>query len=387
MSNWCKRAGRRLGSSAHTCRRAQASRAAREIGDSSTELRERGGTRPVVRWPARKSLCMQALSGCPRGGEPSSLSRSSRDHSARPERSTLRAMAQAEPRLSFWASIGPTRRRAEKIAERRVDELGWLPDETLVTKFEAPRTEVLTDDRGRRYEAEISVACEGRGSRTDGSGGRPASTQDTGRGRIRSPGQRDVRSHGAALLLRLIGRKRSLLEVCCVLTGRCGATSFKRWPGCANLVVRPAETAGSSAAKWCWEQRRRCLSRSRSSRRFLRPRTRPPDPITESPLRLRRATRLLEIPCRVRSRSTKPSRRCVRRSTAPMLARLGGHFDVEVSWCVGTSSPRTCSRVGLVPRRLRPAGTAGLRRPEPSLSRSSLMKAPTPEFPQRTGTC
>jgi len=67
-----------------------------------------------------------------------------------------------EPRLSFWASIGPTFRRVEKVAAERVEELHWLPDEKLVTKFKEPCTEVLTDHRGRRYEAEISVSCEGR---------------------------------------------------------------------------------------------------------------------------------------------------------------------------------------------------------------------------------
>lgn len=71
-------------------------------------------------------------------------------------------MASDQPRLSFWASIGPTRRRADKVSKSRVDELDRLPDEDLVREFEVPRSEVLTDDRGRRYEAEISVTRDGR---------------------------------------------------------------------------------------------------------------------------------------------------------------------------------------------------------------------------------
>jgi len=66
-----------------------------------------------------------------------------------------------EARLSFLASIGPTHRRAEKVAARRVDELDALPDDELVARFTKPRIEVLTDERGRRFEGEVSVAREG----------------------------------------------------------------------------------------------------------------------------------------------------------------------------------------------------------------------------------
>lgn len=71
-------------------------------------------------------------------------------------------MTRDQPRLSFWASIGPTRRRAAKVAASRVDELDQLPDKDLLREFEEPSKELLADDRGRRYEAEISVSRKDR---------------------------------------------------------------------------------------------------------------------------------------------------------------------------------------------------------------------------------
>jgi len=76
---------------------------------------------------------------------------------------TLHSVTDDDPRLSFLASVGRTGRRAKKVAAERVDELDRLPDEQLVTRFGESCTEVVTDDRGRRYEAEISVSREGRG--------------------------------------------------------------------------------------------------------------------------------------------------------------------------------------------------------------------------------
>lgn len=72
-------------------------------------------------------------------------------------------MAAKQPRLSFLASIGPTRRRAERAAASRVDELDRLTDEDLLGHYGAQRLELLTDDRGRQYEVQIAVRRDGSG--------------------------------------------------------------------------------------------------------------------------------------------------------------------------------------------------------------------------------
>lgn len=72
-------------------------------------------------------------------------------------------MAANQPRLSFLASIGPTRRRAERVAAARVDQLDRLTDEDLLGHYEAQRLELLTDDRGRQYEAQITTRRDGSG--------------------------------------------------------------------------------------------------------------------------------------------------------------------------------------------------------------------------------
>lgn len=71
-------------------------------------------------------------------------------------------MARDQPRLSFWASIGPTRRRADEVATSRVDELDQLSDEVLLQLFPKPVTELVSDNQGRRYEVQVSVLSEGR---------------------------------------------------------------------------------------------------------------------------------------------------------------------------------------------------------------------------------
>jgi hypothetical protein len=42
-----------------------------------------------------------------------------------------------------------------------VDELDRLADEDLLRHYRAQRLELLTDDRGRQYEAEIAVRRDG----------------------------------------------------------------------------------------------------------------------------------------------------------------------------------------------------------------------------------